>query len=369
MFNSYIWILVWCAVAYWLMVSAGTTQMEYVNGKPEWRMKKVYAVIVFVPLLIMVTNRGWVGDTGVYYSGFFKSPTSFSALPAYIETLEKDKGFYTLTAVLRVLLKDNFRAYFFVLAAIQSYFLIMVYRKYSGNFALSFFLFIASTDYISWMYNGIRQFLAVTIAFGAFESILKGKYIKSLLILIVASFFHGTALLIIPFLFIGRGKAWNGKTILFMIGVVASILFVDRFTSLLDSLLQDTNYSNLITDITVGEFKDDDGTNPLRVLVYAAPTILAWMGRSTIRQSKDPVIHFCTNMSVISTGLYIISVATSGIMMGRLPIYFSLYNYILLPWELEHFFPREQKGLVYGIVILCYLAFYAYAMHFQFHLI
>lgn len=42
---------------------------------------------------------------------------------------------------------------------------------------------------------------------------------------------------------------------------------------------------------------------------------------------------------IISTALYAISMVTSGIFIGRLPIYCSLYaNGILLPWELNHLF-------------------------------
>ena len=44
---------------------------------------------------------------------------------------------------------------------------------------MSFFLFLASTDYISWMFNGIRQFTAVTITFIGIKFILDKKVYKS----------------------------------------------------------------------------------------------------------------------------------------------------------------------------------------------
>ena len=49
-----------------------------------------------------------------------------------------------------------------MLASIQAIILVTIYRKYSTNYLLSIFLFIASTDYLSWMFNGVRQFAAVT---------------------------------------------------------------------------------------------------------------------------------------------------------------------------------------------------------------
>ena len=79
-----------------------------------------------------------------------------------------------------------------------------------------------------------------------------------------------------------------------------------------------------------------------------------------IQAEDDPVINFCTNMSIISTGIYIISMFTSGIFIGRLPIYASLYNYILLPWEIDHMFTKESKRLIMIVMVAAYLVFYWY---------
>ena len=95
--------------------------------------------------------------------------------------------------------------------------LLFVYRKYSPEYLVSIFLFIASADYISWMFNGIRQFTAVTLIFAATTLILKKKYLPVLLIVLLASTVHQSALLMIPFILIAYGKAWNKKTLLFVL--------------------------------------------------------------------------------------------------------------------------------------------------------
>ena len=60
-------------------------------------------------------------------------------------------------------------------------------------------------------------------------------------------------------------------------------------------------------------------------------------------------------MSIISTALYLVSMVTSGIFMGRLPIYCSLYaNGILLPWELKHVYGKSIRMLA----IVCYAMFF-----------
>jgi hypothetical protein len=62
-------------------------------------------------------------------------------------------------------------------------------------------------------------------------------------------------------------------------------------------------------------------------------------------------------------GVYIISMFTSGIYIARLPVYFSLFNYILLPWMIERFFEKNSAKLVYLMVIACYMGYYYYQMH------
>lgn len=71
----------------------------------------------------------------------------------------------------------------------------------------------------------------------------------------------------------------------------------------------------------------------------------------------DPIANFCVNMSVISTGIYLISMFTSAIMIGRLPIYFSIYNYILLPWEIKNLFTKRSANLIVAFVVFFYLLY------------
>lgn len=365
MLNKYVGILVWCAFTVLLMKSREIMYLETVNSERVWRMKKWAAVLVFLPVVIMATTRGWFGDTFSYYRTFRNGPNTYAELLDYLTTLKKDVGFYGATALLRCIVGDHYKIYFFILALIQSSLLIRTYRKFSTNYALSFFLFITSADYISWMFNGVRQFTAVTIVFAAFEWILNKKYIRATIVIVIASTFHGTALLMLPFMFICQGKAWNKKSVLFILAVLLSVTFLDTFTNILDGVLYGTQYENVVYDFTVGEFKNDDGTNPLRVLVYCIPALLSFWGRKKIWESNNSVINLCANMSVITAGFYLISMETSGILLGRLPIYFSLYSYILLPWEIEHLFAKRNKQILYAALICCYLLYYFYQMHFQ----
>ena len=359
--TNYWWLLIWLFTGGLVLAAYFPKHREMVCGKVETRWGIVPAVLMAVPYIVWAGYRSDAfGDTGAYRGAFKDAPSSFSEMSAYLDTITKDKGFYGLVATLKSLFHVNDIGCFLFLAGFQLLVIVWLYRKYSSFYWFSFLLFIASTDYMSWAQNGVRQFLAVTIALLATPFMLKKKYIPAILLIILASTMHQSALLMIPLMFIAQGKPWNRRTILFLILALAAILYVGKFTSLLDNAMQETQYANMVNDWTSW---GDDGTNPLRVLIYSIPAILSFIGLKHIQEANDPVINLCTNMSIISSGIYLVSMVTSGIFIGRLPIYVSLYSYILLPWEIEHIFMRKSARLVTTAAVVAYCGFFYYQMH------
>ena len=356
--SEYILVLVWLAIAG--IISTQIPKQKIVVGdKIEYRYKMWWAVVIMLPIIYWVGTRGYIGDTYAYVNNFRNMPETIDELGNYMSGITKDKGFYFFSLLIKIFITTNETIYLIILAAIQGSLLMKLYRKYSINYMTSIFLFIASTDYISWMCNGIRQFTAVTITLLAFEKVLKKKYVQSIAIILFASLFHKSALILLPFIFICQGEAWNKKTLFFISLILIAVTGIEKFTGLLDSLLAETQYQNVVSD---WNSFNDDGTNVLRVLVYIVPCILAFIGKKKIEKTSDPIINYCVNMSLISAGFYIISIFTSGIFIGRIPIYFSLFNYILLPWELKNLFKKNTSIIVYLFMILGYLGFYFYSV-------
>lgn len=359
--SEYVLILLWIGLAAIISKVAGVQRKETVLGVTEYRYNPIWAFLIFLPVIIWVGMRPiYFADTGTYRRIFLNLPATISGIVPYLETVTKDKGFSIFSIILKTIIGDNVTIYFLIISAIQSFCLIRVYRKYSANYMLSIFLFIVSTDYIAWMFNGMRQFIAVTLLFACVDLIIKKKYVPAVIIILLASTIHGTALLMLPMIFVAQGKACNKLTIIFSTGVLVSILFLGQFTSILANLVQDTQYNDIFTN---GIWASDDGTNVLRVLVYFVPTIVALWKLPVIREKNDKIINLCVNMSIISSGIYIVSIFTSGIYIGRLPIYFSLYNYILLPWEVKYLFNGNSRKIVLILMIAMYLFFYYYQMH------
>ena len=334
-------------------------QTEVVCGKRVNRFPWWFAIMVFLPVIWMAGTRTYLGDTFLYRLGFLKIPDSLSAFSEYFQMLQKDKGYSVFAFLVKQVVGNNSVLYFTFVALLQAVLLISVYRKYSINYVMSVFLFIASTDYLSWMFNGIRQFIAVVIVFAATPWMLKKKYVQLVLIILLASTFHKTALIMLPCVIIAQGRAWNKKTLMFIVCALLAVAFVSRFIGWMDDALSETQYANVVSDY---KSWNDDGTSFQHVLVYSVPALLSFFGKKRIQRLGNPMINFCTNMSIISMGLYIISMFTSGIFIGRLPIYVSLYSYILLPWEARYLFGRTLSMFMYVGIVVCFLIFYCFQL-------
>lgn len=363
--SEYIIIVLWLAMMALFQRFVNVEETISVHGKKEKRVTWWYAILVFVPLVWFAVNRKEnVGDTLTYIQSYKKSPKSFSQLLPYYQSLSKDKWFFFVEAFIHTLFAgDNYRIYFFIIAAFQVFALIVLYRKYSGNYLLAAFIFVTCGDYISWMHNGMRQFVAVCICLLATPWMIKRKYIPSIITILIASRFHQSALLMIPIFLVCIGRPWNKRTLLVLMGVLLAIIFVSQFTNWLDSALDDTQYNNVVTE---WQSWNDDGTNPIRVLIYSIPMVLSFFGLPYIRKEDNEYIDFCTNMSIVAAGLYLVSMVTSGIYIGRLPIYASLYsNGILLPWEFEHMYNKSSSRYIKITAIGGYTLLYLYQLHFQ----
>lgn len=220
------------------------------------------------------------------------------------------------------------------------------------------YLFIASGCHIAWMMNGLRQFLAVSIVLLATPFIIKRKYFLSIIIILVAASVHTSAVVMIPIIFIVQGKPWNRRTILFIFLSIIMMYLFSRYTWLLDKMFENTEYAGVMS---TAEEMGDNGVNPIRVLVNSIPVLLSLIGKKYLDIDNNPVINICVNMSIITMGMYLIAMVTSGIMLGRLPIYTSLYSFVLLPYIINRILTKNSAKLVNILMILFYFLYYLYA--------
>jgi hypothetical protein len=205
------------------------------------------------------------------------------------------------------------------------------------------------------MMNGLRQFLAVAIVFAGTGYFVKKRMLPALALILIAATIHTSALVMLPVVFIVQGKAWNRKTLLYIFVAVIAMFVFSRRVDLMDALLEGTEYEGTIE---TWQSLGDTGVHPFRVVVNAVPVILAFYARRVISRKNDPVLNICVNMAIINVGIYLIAMVTSGIMIGRLPIYVTLYTYILLPYLVYSVDWGGYNMLIRGGLIVGYFLYY-----------
>lgn len=345
-----------------LAVLMGQRTVVNVYGEKQIHYTWLPVLAIAIPMIYVAgTRRSLVpdfGDTTAYLLAFRESPTSLAELFSSFTEDTKDKGFEVFTTIVKSIIGNREIIYFSLIAAICIICVLATYKKYSCNFIVSAFLFLASADYIQWTFNGIRQFLAVSIIFACTGLILKKKYVPLIIIILLVSTIHASTLLMLPMVFIVQGKALNKKTLLFTGAIILSIAFVDQFTDLITNFMENSQYSG-----EVDQYLSTEGTSIQRVLVYSIPAILTLMFKKYIDKADNPVINLSSNMCLCAALTMVLSSFTSGLFMGRLGIMFSLYNYIQVPWIIEHVFTKRSTRVIYIAMICFYMFYYYYQVH------
>ena len=310
--------------------------------EPYVRPNKLFVFIVIGSLVIVSGLRKNIGDTYFYMHSYSINKFDLGAID-----FKGEFGFYFLQSMLHHISNDP-QILVFTSALVTNVLIVLVLYKYSRMIELSLFVFIASGLFTVSM-NGIRQSLAAAIIFAATKFILGGQWKKFILIVLLASTIHQSALIFIPIYFIIRRQAWTKVTfILLLLAVVIAFEF-NTFSNLLFSALSDTSY---------GHYSDfqEGGANFLRVAVTGVPLLVAFLGRKRLRELW-PKSDYIVNLSLL--GFIFMVIATRNWIFARFDIYFQLFNLILISWIIQLFIKKERNVVYYGLIV-CYFIYFFY---------
>lgn len=353
--NIYVFLIIW-VVVFGIISNMVAKSVCVGEDRYECRTNLFMAILTFSFLIVLAGLRSGMADTHTYIQSFQGLPNDILEMYETVSTYTKSKGFYFFAGLIKCFISEDYHVWLFILATINGLCVAVTLKEYSTDFATSALLFILTCSF-TWMFNGLKQFFAVTVIFAATGLLIKKKFIPYMLLILFMSTFHNTVLIFIPVYFIVQGEAWNKRTIIFIVFTIMAIIFADQFTDLFNDVMENTTYSESIKELS----KTDNGANIFRILVSSVPTIMAFIYRKRIKEISTPIIDLCINMSIMGTGIYIISkILSSGIMIGRLPIYFTMYNLILLPWLIKNIFDKNERRLIYYAMIVCYFAYFYY---------
>ncbi|WP_088070484.1 EpsG family protein [Gottfriedia luciferensis] len=302
-------------------------------------------MLVFIGLLTLVCVSGLrsnIGDTFAYIDIYKRHDFTWS----YVVST-KDLGFGILQMILKQF-SSNPQIMIFASAFITNVLVIYTLYNYSRIFELSVYVYITGGLFLVSM-NGIRQMLAGAIAFTGIRFLLEGSWKGYIFVILIASLFHQSALILIPIYFLVRFKAWSKVTIALLLFAIIFVMGFNQLSVYLFNAIQDTQYAG---------YKNfqEGGASIIRVAVTAVPLLLAYLGRDRLREI-NPKSDIVVNMALL--GFIFMLISTQNWIFARISLYFSFYQLILISWVVKLFKLKDQKLIYYGILV-CYFFYYYY---------
>lgn len=330
------------AIVFILAFFARYFAIPVTNSLTLIKPNRLLIIMAALSLVLVAGLRNNIGDTYFYMHAYNVAEFNWE----YIQN-NKDMGFNIFQMILKGYTNDA-QAMVFITALITNLLIVSTLYKYSRLIEISLYVYITSGMYLVSM-NGIRQYLAAAIVFGATKYIFDGNWKMYVLIVLFASTFHQSALVLIPVYFLIRRRAWSGTTFLLLFLAVLIVIGFNQFTEVLFKAIEDTQY---------GQYKEfhEGGANILRVAVDSVPLILAYIGRDRLKEIF-PKCDYIVNMALLGTVFMFIS--TQNWIFARFSIYFGLYQLILIAWVVKLFTKKDQK-LIYYSILLCYFIYFVY---------
>jgi len=280
---------------------------------------KLFFYFTLLMLIISPTIRSSIvgTDSGNYVGSFYKLKELNDFW--FNNTTSYELGYQLLERIANILASDYW-ALFFIISLIVNYFYLRTIVYLSENISMSLFLFITLGTYF-FFFNGARQGIAAAIYSYSLIYLIKGDFKKYLFWVLIASFFHKTVLITIPFYFIFRLK-FSYKNLFIIISVSIVIVF---FSSYLLFLFPDT----FAKRFTVYQDRKSSGAILLTVF-YVLITLFFVFIRKYIPQEKNKIYDIYLNMTILTAIIYLfVSLSGQDVNLIRLTLYFSL-SYILI---------------------------------------
>lgn len=349
----YISMMIW-VVLMRLLCSGAMRYTTLPTGARSYRVPPAVAFLTMGYIVFWIGMRTGIADTAAYIYGFKASPVGLDRVGEVLVSDRKGQAWGALEILFKTLISPNVQCWLMALAAFMGFSVASCYQKYSEAFFFSTLLFILNGNF-TWMLNGMRQFLCVTALMLGFSWLVHGKTLKYMILICCLGLFHVTVLLMIPIYFVVRQKPWSKLVLLSIAATAVAVIFAEPFAGAIEHTVAANSASYRNATVML---EGDDGVHPLRVVIALAPVILAWIQRRGIERENNTVLNICINMCLLTALLYAFGVVTSGILMGRLPIYCEVYAAIALPMLIHRWRQAPMRCLLLMACLLGYGGFY-----------
>jgi transmembrane protein EpsG len=231
---------------------------------------------------------------------------------------------------------------FLVVALLTSVPVLLVLRAHARPFALGVAIYLlAGTFFFS--FNTMRQALASSIVFAGTPYLLRRDWRRFLTIVLVASLFHSSALLMAPIYFIAGERPCSLPAVVGLVAAAAVMLPAQEYVAAAMAADRATRFGRYAATVALG----GHGANVAWVAERAAIFAVAYARREALARLLPRGSGVLVNMALVSTCLWLL--ASHERLYARLAFYPSLYSMITLPLIVRTFLGRERPFVAVGV--------------------
>ncbi|WP_421716482.1 EpsG family protein [Arcobacter arenosus] len=328
------------------------------NSNFTWNWK-ILVILLSFALFIGFRDLHIPGDNSLdfkEYLKFYDYILRTGKIPDYL--IEREMGYSYLVGVFA--LNGIPARVFFVLYTVLLW-IFFFKGTYKFQFLLPLILFFVITDgLLFWSENAIRQAMALMIFFYSLQYIIDRKILKYLLILVIASLFHESVLLMFPLYFLNSLR-FNTK-IIFSLYILS--IFTYQYNFFIADILNETISS---LNIKFGLFSS-----------YVSREILTTASKEVVASGVGIIVAILTNLYILYRSksvleeyplfniyyiLFAIFIISNNIffgsdLIGRTLVYFKIALIVVLPLSIYFSRNRFEKWIGISIMSLHYIIFF-----------
>lgn len=238
-----------------------------------------------------------------------------------------------------------------VIAIVGVFISLKSFQLLSLNFKISVFLFITLASYL-FLFNGARQGLAACVYGIAFFYLVNKKLWHYVLWVFIATLFHKTALIMLPFFYILHWKLSVKKMLLFVLVSLIALLYLSTFLSLFEDNVQER--------YAVYETRGAQGGFSLGLFFIVLSFYLVYL-RKKITLINQYRYNIYLNTCVFSSLIYFVVIATGrDVNFIRLSLYFMIGYFLIWPiiFKDVKFFQSSFGKIIFYTIHLLFFAVY-----------
>lgn len=324
--------------------NAGYSNGTKIRNDSFYRQKKEYCIICGVLWILISGLRGLsVGADTLAYKISFESVKNYP-LGYFFQNISdkyilgegsKDPG-YNLFVKLFQFVSDNYQVYLIFIAALFMIpFTIWIIRE-SKNPLISFALY-SSLFYSFFSITGIRQTIALALTVLIGDKLIKEKKILPFVIItLLASTIHASALVFLPFYFLSRIPVQRNTVMVWSFCILISIFARHQLKGI---FIQLSGYEGYAEDY------EGAGAYTFSILIFF---LFIW---SLISYSMDRDIEKNRRFyNALFLALFFLPLTWLNPSAMRVVQYFSIYLVLLIPEMVDSTFTEESKSIASGLI-------------------